>query len=110
MKILEKDVIRNTLDILKLHGFKTWRINNAGIWNPNKKVYIFHGNKGVPDIFSCNGKSALWIECKGTGGKLTPEQKEFLDAVQDTKSYSAVVYGGSVEFEKFETFVKRVKS
>lgn len=111
LKVPERDVLATTKQILEAHGFTVYRINNTGIYSAARKVHIFHGTKGLPDLVAvhdaCN--VVVFVECKGSGGKLTPEQKEFLDAVDDTTSYSAVVYGGSVEFEKFQQWVKRVK-
>jgi hypothetical protein len=40
------------------------------------------GDKGISDIIACSPKGIFWaIEVKKPGGRLYPEQKDFIDRV-----------------------------
>ena len=42
------------------------------------------GNKGFPDYVATNGFKVLFIEVKGDGGKLSPEQQEWQELLRRT--------------------------
>lgn len=79
-------VMRACLDLLAAEGIRHWRMN-AGktiIRGANGKYRCIMGHeKGTPDIlmswrdFGCLEAHLVWLECKATGKKLTPEQVEF---------------------------------
>lgn len=81
----ETDLVRACLDYLKLRNIFAWRNNTTGVFDPVKKKFrTFTGLKGVSDILGILPDGTLLaIECKMPGGKLTPEQKAFLQNIVD---------------------------
>lgn len=78
MKLTEKQIQEQVIQLLQSCGVWCWLTHKVGAFR--------HRNvkKGVSDILGIwppgSGK-LLAIEVKAPGGKLTPEQKEFLDDV-----------------------------
>jgi len=89
-KIPEKLIQKQIIDYLKLKGFKTYRVNNAGVWNAKVKAFIWHGTAGVPDIIAMKKDNLLFIECKSSVGKMSLDQKDFLDSVNKTKEVHGI--------------------
>ena len=92
----ETDVVRGCLDWLALHRIMAWRSNNAGVFDPLRKVFrTFHGLKGVADILGIFPQTVelsgervtfgnlLAVECKRPGEAPRPEQEQFLRDVRD---------------------------
>jgi hypothetical protein len=93
----ETTLVRACLDWLALHRILAWRMNNAGVFDPGRKVFrSFRGARGVPDILGiCPRKvkladgsqvtigSFLGIECKRPGARPRPEQEAFLQGICD---------------------------
>ncbi len=80
----EAAVLAACLDVLRVHGVYAWRSNNAGVYDPARgRFRAFRGLKGVSDILGCliDGRF-LAVEVKGPKGRLTEEQKYFLDTVR----------------------------
>ncbi len=77
----ENDVINACLQYLNLRGWCAWRVNNVAVYDTGLKRHrAFVGLKGVPDI-ECMAPAGVTIrvECKGRGGKLSADQKAFID-------------------------------
>ncbi len=74
----ENPVVRAALSLLAYYGVEAWR--NQAVRVPGRH---FNGRKGVSDILgvTCTGRFVA-IECKKPGGKVSPEQRAFLDMVQ----------------------------
>ncbi len=85
-KPLEAAVLRACLDYLQLRRILCWRSNNAAVRRKDRagrEWYQFSGLRGVPDILGVlPGGRLLAVECKRPGGKPTPEQDAFLQAVR----------------------------
>ena len=81
----ENDVLQSCLEYLTLNGCLAWRSNNTGVYDPAKKCFrAFRGLAGVSDILGCLGDGRLLaVETKRPGGRLSAEQKRFLDAVRE---------------------------
>src|SRR3990167_5780186 len=94
-KIKESEILAMTKQILSLHGYKVYRINNAGTWNG--RAYVFHGTKGVPDLIAINDGNVLFVECKGTSGKVSDEQREFINLVNAKMAFSYVITPDNVK-------------
>jgi len=80
---------------LNLNGFKAWRNNSNGVWDPVKKV--FRKNKailkGVSDVcgFCKTTGRALFIEVKAGRDKLSPEQTVFLEEAEKAGCITGVI-------------------
>ena len=69
---------------LTKHGFKVWRQNTSGIYDPQTGCWRKNpqGCNGVPDIIGFRKRDGLFIgiEVKTGRDRLRPEQKQFLEA------------------------------
>lgn len=85
----ETALVAAILQFLKLRRIMAWRVHTQGTYDPVRKVRrTFHGRKGVADIAGVlchrddDGRAigrALFIEVKLPGGKLSEEQRQFID-------------------------------
>lgn len=90
-KLSESVVQKQIKQYLELVGYTVYRINNTGTWNESQQAHIFHGSKGVPDLLGMKkGHPLLWIEFKGTGGKLSQAQMEFIGLADGLPSVRAI--------------------
>jgi hypothetical protein len=89
--MLERDIQRACLQLLKLKGIFAWRNNTVGIYNPKTENYYFHGLRGVSDILGILPQKCpcalqgvfLAIEVKQPKKHPTNEQAAFLKRVND---------------------------
>src|SRR5579859_6381188 len=81
----ESVLVRSILAYLALRGIIAWRNNNAGVRRRAKdgrEFWTFAGRKGVGDVTAIlPGGRACFIEAKLPGGKLSEDQKTFIDDV-----------------------------
>jgi hypothetical protein len=83
----ESDLVTAILQYLHLRGVVAWRNNAAGVKRTDRKgreFYVFRGRRGVTDILGImpDGTGRLLaIEAKTLTGKLSEEQRAFLDDV-----------------------------
>jgi hypothetical protein len=119
-KVLEKDILKFATDTLATHGWKWWHVPapmvaGKGEWRPYRKA------AGLPDIFAMHHDPPrfLIVETKGTGGKLTEAQREFLemarrvaDTIEEHDSYGHEQIMGVVVLVPGleDVFVKIVRS
>ena len=79
LDFLEWWVINNKFDCL------FWMNNNVGIYSQEKKCYLRSNNrhniKGVSDILMCVNGDFVAIEVKSEHGKLTAEQREYINKI-----------------------------
>src|SRR4051794_4415196 len=78
------DLVSACLQFLQLSGIRAWRNNTTGVFDPGRKVFrTFTGRKGVSDILGIIPPAGrlLAVECKSGKGKLTAEQRAFLDEI-----------------------------
>lgn len=71
------------LSYLHSHNIFCWPNDSVGIFDPNKRVFrrrnsIYHIN-GVSDILGIYNNKSLAIEVKSKTGRLSPQQKDFLE-------------------------------
>jgi hypothetical protein len=79
----ESDILRGCLDLLALHRVFAWRSNQAAVPLPGGGFRKFRGMKGVADVLGClDDGRLLACEIKKPGGRLTADQKAFLDNVR----------------------------
>jgi hypothetical protein len=102
----ETDIVRACLDWLALHRIKAWRMNNAGIFDPVKKIHrTFHGLRGVSDILGilpqrvrlADGSDEtfgnfLAIEVKKPGEKPRADQEVFLQDIREQGGVALCVH------------------
>ena len=110
----EKEIKRQITDYLRLKGWKVYRLNNAGIYNPKSKSFFFRGEKGLADLLALKAGFPCWfIETKSLKGKVSKEQKEFQKLVLSSyNGWANVIHSLEevMEIEKgmAEVFEKRL--
>jgi hypothetical protein len=89
----EADVLSSCLAYLRLKGVLCWRSNNAGVYDPGRKRFrSFRGLKGVADILGIlDGGRLLAVETKSATGRLSADQRWFLDEVTRRGGLALVV-------------------
>lgn len=96
----ERDILPGVLIALNMHPrvALAWRQNTgAGKFqypDGTTSQWIRFGPKGLPDLqgYLCDG-TALYVECKRPGGKLRPEQREWIDRARSCGCVAFVAYG-----------------
>ena len=76
---------KEILAFLAVSGFKAWRNNTTGVYDPKKQIFRkFAGLKGVADILGLQKSTGrfLAVEVKVGKDKLSPEQIRFLEDVK----------------------------
>lgn len=94
IKLREADVQRACLQYLAAVGVMAWRNNTTGVYDPSSKRFRSnHSINGVADILGVlpDGR-LLAVECKGTGGRVSEDQRFFLDGVRKSKGMAVVAY------------------
>jgi hypothetical protein len=67
---------------LRIHNIYAWR-NNTGAVQIRPGQFMSFGKVGSSDILGIlPGGRILCVECKAPGGRLSPEQKQFLEDVK----------------------------
>jgi hypothetical protein len=95
----ESSVVKACLELLRLRGLLAWRSSNHGVRRRDargREFYTFAGLKGVADItavlpvagYDASGAPREFgvlcgIECKAPGGRLTADQKWWMDRVRE---------------------------
>lgn len=82
----ETYVKRSICSYLSLKRITFWVNDSVGIWNEKRGVFMQrrdpYRRKGVADILGClPGGRLLAIEVKSSTGRLSPEQRAFLDEI-----------------------------
>jgi len=83
---LESQVLRNVLHALSHHPLvaRCWRMNTGGAYLAGKgggQQFVRFGFPGSPDIYGfLKDGRALYVEVKRPSGRVSPEQKAFLEA------------------------------
>lgn len=90
---LEKNIQSAIIKYLRYHGFFVVKINNVGIWDQKRKVYIPPPRKGVSDLLCVRDGHFYAIEVKRPGKKPTPEQIAFLRDVEAHGGTALVAMG-----------------
>lgn len=90
----EKRIENEILKILKLSGVFAWKCQTVGIFDPKKKIFRRNTNpfhiKGVADILGIYKGQPLAIEVKSITGRLSPDQKLFLETFRENGGISLV--------------------
>lgn len=77
------DLVRVCLEYLEIRKILAWRNNSTGIFDPESKRFrAFVGMRGTGDILGVlPGGRFLSVECKEGSGRLSPDQRLFIDRV-----------------------------
>ncbi len=82
----EKDIENSILQALKLvKGCKAWKNQSVGIYDPTRKSFRSRSKyqiKGVSDILGIYKGKMICFEVKTQKGRLSPEQKQFLEEMK----------------------------
>jgi hypothetical protein len=90
--VRENSVI-NAVDVyLTLKCIPHYRINSGALVTPRGQLIRF-GSKGMSDFYAIGPAGiSIWIECKRPkGGRLSADQKEFLDCINKHSGIGIVV-------------------
>jgi len=90
----KEQVIQNhILQYLRLKGYYVWKNNTAGIYKQATNSYIPSHAKGVSDIIGLTKQGVfIAIEVKRRSGKLSPNQKAFLEAIRASGGIAILAY------------------
>ena len=80
----ESEIQKSILDLLRLKRCLVFKHRNVGIFKQSTGTYIplAFGEKGISDIIGCTPSGRfLAIEVKKPGGRVSPEQQEFINNV-----------------------------
>lgn len=93
------------VDFLDLMGLKYTHIPNETFtksWNQKRKNKQAGVKKGFPDYCIIHQKGLVFLEMKRQkGGVVSPEQKDWLDCLNQCKGVSVAICKGSEEAIKF---------
>lgn len=91
----EKQIENEILYLMnQISGCFAWKNHSTGIFDPRRKVFRKlqgFAIKGVSDIIGIYKGRMLCLEVKSATGKLRPEQKKFLEKMQELGAVTAVV-------------------
>lgn len=94
-KKLEKEIQREIMEFLRYLGIECWVNKTTGFYDTKKKFFRKNNDpyaiNGVPDILGWIDTKFLAIEVKSKNGKLSEDQKRFIDKVQATGHHIAFV-------------------
>lgn len=78
----ERDLLDAVLSLCKLYGWHTLHIRPART-DKGWRSPLQGDGVGFPDIFAVRGDRQVAVELKGAGGRVTPEQQAWLNALSD---------------------------
>ena len=90
--IPESVVLNSCLGLLALCGIFAWRNNSGALKDRNGRV-VRYGLKGSADIIGIlpDGRF-LSVECKRPGGKIRPEQIDFMNTINSNNGVACIVH------------------
>jgi hypothetical protein len=89
----EGHVLDGCLRYLEIRGIYHWR-NNTGAVQVRPGQFMRFGKVGSSDILGCLPEGRfLAVEVKAPDGRLSPEQREFLDKIRGLGGIAVVVRG-----------------
>lgn len=80
------ELTQSVIKYMTVRGFKVWRQNNGGVYDPTKRVFRKNSSTpGISDVIGFRKKDALFValEIKTGKDKLSDEQIQFLKDVND---------------------------
>ena len=92
----ERDVLNTVTALLDLFGWRWWHVPAPMLAGRDGNWHAARGAKGLPDIFALHADPPrmLILELKGSTGKLSDEQREFLSMARDVAEAPAELLNG----------------
>lgn len=92
--MLEKDFQRWVIDVARRHRWKVWHVPAPMRWDSQSgKGFVgARDAAGLADLILVGHTRVIFAEVKGTKGKLSDKQEEFIQAVNDIDSKDVVAY------------------
>lgn len=81
-ELKEREIQKQIIDYLELKKYLVVKVNNVGIRKPDGS-FIPVRQKGISDLICLKEGNFIAIEVKNKNGRLTDNQVEFLDSVED---------------------------
>lgn len=90
----ERDFQRWVIEVARLHKWKVWHVPAPMRWDSQggKGFVGARDAAGLADLVLVGKNRVIFAEVKGTGGKLSEKQQEFLHAVNYIESEDVVAY------------------
>lgn len=93
-KISEADIENQILTVLSLKGIFVWKNQTAGYFDKKRRIFRKPKSrfqiKGTSDVLGVYKGRLIAIEVKTDKGRLSPEQKTFLDRINNEGGIAAV--------------------
>ena len=109
IKKTENEVTNSIIDGLNAYGYRVWKTfaQTAPIFRDGRMIFRKRHNglqkDGLPDLIAIGKNRILFIEVKGSSGKLRPGQKDFLLNLESVTSISGTV---AYKWEDVEKLLK----
>lgn len=107
MQASENQVTNTIIQGLTAHGYKVWKTfaGTAPILNKGQMIFRRQRTgletKGMPDLIAISKNKILFIEVKkSSGGKVSPEQAEFLKNLESVTVVKGTVASSWDDVEK----------
>lgn len=95
LKETEKDIENSILATFQtVKGCKAWKNQSVGIYDPTRQSFRRRSRfqiKGVSDILGIYKGKMICLEVKTKKGRLSPEQKQFLEEMEAMGAFTACV-------------------
>jgi hypothetical protein len=104
---LEQGIQSAILALLRAYQIVCYKHQNSGIYSVKRQNYIPSHTRGVSDIIGClPGGGFLAIEVKRPGGKLSPEQQQFIDTINQAGGLAFVAHSVEEVQEKLKDVLR----
>lgn len=89
--MLEKDFAKQVESVLNLFGW-TWKHDLPAVRQSGRWATALSGAKGFPDYFAVRGKRIVCAELKNEKGRLSVEQKQWIELLQASGQVEVYVW------------------
>lgn len=103
IKISEAEWQQTLIELLQLKGYKVCEFRKARLIKGGVDTYrtpFGADGKGFPDLIAVKGQTCLFIECKSEKGKLSLEQKDWIERLKLVTGISQVFRPSNYEWLK----------
>jgi hypothetical protein len=88
------NLTKQAMRVLDLKGFRVWRQNNGGVYDPVKKIFRKGSSTpGISDILGFHRKTGIIVACEIKAGKdkISPDQEVFLNSVKRAGGHAIII-------------------
>lgn len=109
LKASENEVTAAIVEGLSAKGYKVWKTFSppAPIFKDGEMIFRKRKKEletaGLPDLIAIGHNRILFVEVKGTTGKLSPEQVEFMRSIESVMMVKGIV---ARSWEDVENYIK----